>query len=186
MEKVKGSVFIYFVKVMRKAKDERAFGYLTDEDKAIVAGKIFPSIWYPIDTFWRCVKACYEVFGERRPANAREWGKVFGIQMMQDIYKDSVSSFTDGDIPTAIQTFSQLSRSFFSPSQIELVSIDSRSAQLRLTQPGDDPAAKIFYFVICGGLEKFVEMAGGENPRASFSEAATDEMRHVVFNVNWQ
>lgn len=186
MKKVKGSVFIYFVKVMRKAKDERIFEYLTEEDKALVNGKIFPSLWYDIDIFWRCVRACYDVFGERRPANAREWGKVFGVQMIKDIYKDSMSSFTEGDIPTAIQTFSRLSKSFFSPSQIEIVSIDPQNAQLILTQPAADPSAKIFYFIICGGLEKFVEMAGGKEPRASFSEAASGAEKHIVFNVHWQ
>jgi NDP-sugar pyrophosphorylase family protein len=77
MDRIKGSIFIFFVKIIRRAKDERLMMYLTEEDKEIIAGRIFPSSWYPIDTFWRCLKAFYEVFGQRKPKECPGVGKGF-------------------------------------------------------------------------------------------------------------
>jgi hypothetical protein len=105
--------------------------------------------------------------------------------MLTSTYKDAISSLAQEDIPTAIKNFSLISKTFFSHSHFEPISIESQSARLQLTQATDNPAAMIFYFIICGALEKLVEVIGGRNPRASFSEKVVDDKKVVMFDIHW-
>jgi len=183
--KVKGSIFLIFVKTIRGSKDERLYRYLNDEDKKIISGRIFPSGWYPMDTFWHCLRACYEVFGEKKPKNAREWGKVMGIQLLTGTYKDVLST-ANSDLPSAVKTFALISKTFFSHSHFEVVSLEAKKARLKLTQVSDNPAAMVLYFIICGFLEKYIELAGGKNCRTNFSEMVENDKKNVVFEASWE
>jgi len=183
--KIKGSIFLIFVKIIRGSKDERLYRYLNEEDKKIISGRVFPSGWYPMDTFWHCLRACYEVFGEKKPKNAREWGRVMGIQLLTGTYKDVLPT-ANTDLPSAVKTFTLISKTFFSHSHFELVSLEGRNAKLKLTQVSDNSAAMIFYFIICGFLEKYIELAGGKNCRTNFSEMVENDNKTVVFDANWE
>lgn len=183
--KVKGSIFVIFVKIIRGTKDERLNRYLSDEDRKIISQRIFPSGWYPMDTFWHCLRACYEVFGEKKPRNAREWGKVMGIQLLTGTYKDVLST-ANTDLPSAVRTFAMVSKTFFSHSHFELNSLEGRNAKLKLTQASDNSAAMVFYFIICGFLEKYIELAGGKNCRVNFSEMVENDKKTVIFDANWE
>jgi len=186
MEKVKGSVFVFLAKTIRKSKDPRLFAYLTDEDKQLLSGQVYPSVWYPIDTFWRCLKACYDVFGERTPMNARNWGRDFTGLILESFYQDTLATFRRGDIDSVFKNIILIFKRLFSQFQLVLSSIEDKKIQLQLTRTGNEPEAKILYFVLCGSFEKCAEMGGGNNARAYFSEAASGNKMIVNFYLRWE
>lgn len=89
-------------------------------------------------------------------------------------------------ISEAIKNFALISKTFFSHSHFELIFTDRRKVKLCLTQVSDNPASMIFYFIICGFLKKYIELAGGKNCRANFSEMVQDDKKTVVFDANWE
>ena len=186
MEQVKGSVIVFFVKYLRKSKDQRVYDYLTEEDRAIISQRIFPSSWYPLDTFWRILTAFYEVYGEKNPEALRQWGKSFGFQSLTEIYKDLQTFIRENPIPESIKYFCRLTKSFFSYTRLEPVSVGNRNAVLTLTNPGEHPAEKIFYQIIGGYLEKVIERGGGMNPQIELREASAEDKPSIEFHLAWE
>lgn len=186
MDKVKGSVFVFLAKTIRKSKDPRLFAYLTDDDKQLLSGQVYPLVWYPIDTFWRCLKACYEVLGERTPMNARNWGRSFTVLVLESFYQDTLVMFRREDIALVFKNILLIFKRLFSNFQLVLSSSEDKKIQLQLTRTGNEPDAKILYFILCGSFEKCTEMAGGKNARAYFSEAASGNKMIVNFYLRWE
>ncbi|MCX5858558.1 MAG: hypothetical protein NT056_01455, partial [Proteobacteria bacterium] len=143
---------------------ERLFSSLTEKDRDIVAGVVFPGGWYPTNTFGRCLTAVFEVLGEKNPENARTWGKIFGGKIFSDVYKEISYSVAD-DVPDALKRFILISKTFFSASSLELIALDRQSARLRVTRVPDLPAVSIYFHVLSGCLEAYIELAGGGNAR---------------------
>ena len=183
-EKVKGIVFIDFVKTIRNAKDERLWGYLTEKDRDVVSGVVFPGGWYPMDTFGRCLTAVFEVLGDRNPENARTWGKVFGGKIFSNVYKE-ISYRVASDVPDSLKRFILISKTFFSDSALELVGLEKQSARLRVTRIPDLPAVSIYFYVLSGCIEVYIELSGGKNVRVEFSQTEVNGKKEVVFTARW-
>ena len=182
-EKVKGVIFIDFVKGLRRLKDERLFRYLNEEDKSVVAGVIFASGWYPLETYHRVLIAFWEVLAEKNPEVAREWGKVFGTRIFENIYQDTIAVRNAAE---GIQSFIFISKTFFTHAFLEEISLSHTGAQLRVVRKVETPVAdEVFFYILCGAIEKFIELAGGKNPRVSFSHKILEIQRHVIFDLHW-
>jgi hypothetical protein len=183
-EKVKGVIFLDFVKTIRTSKDDRILSYLTEKDREVISGMIFPSGWYQLDTFLHCLTAVYEVLGEKKPENARMWGRVFGGKIFTGIYKDIIFS-NDNDIMVALKGFALTSKTFFTDSGLEMIYADGKKAGFRVTRVPQLPAITIFFHVLAGSLEVYIEMAGGKNPRVSFTEKVVNGKKEVVYETLW-
>lgn len=183
LEKVKGTIFIDFVKTLRRLKDERLYQYLTNEDREIVSGVIFASGWYPLATYHRVLVAFWEVIAEKNPAAAREWGRMFGTRVFESIYKDTI---TIGNVSDGVKSFIFISKTFFTHAHLEEVSLSAHHAQLRVVRKVESPVAdEVFFYILCGALERFVEMSGGSNPRVTFGQKVLEIQRHVIFDLHW-
>ncbi|MDD5223894.1 MAG: hypothetical protein PHE84_07875 [bacterium] len=183
-EKVKGTIFVDFVKTIRSSKDERILSYLTEKDREVISGLIFPSGWYQLDTFLRCLTAVFEVLGDKKPENARMWGRVFGAKIFTGVYKD-IKFTGDKDVPVALKGFALTSKTFFTGSGLEQVFAEGKKARFRVTRVTELPAITIFFHVLAGCLEVYIEMAGGQNPQVSFTEKVIDGKKEVVFETLW-
>jgi hypothetical protein len=183
-EKVKGIVFVDFVRTIRAAKDPRIFKYLEEKDKEVISGVIFPSSWYPLDTFGRCLTALFDVIGNKKPENARMWGRVFGGKIFSGIYKD-IKFSNDSDILVALKGFALTSKSFFADSGLEMISSEGKKADFRITRVPENPATTIFFHVLAGSVEVYIEMAGGKNPRVGFTEKIAGGKKEVTYEAAW-
>ncbi|MDD5223895.1 MAG: hypothetical protein PHE84_07880 [bacterium] len=183
-EKVKGIVLIDFVKTIRNAKDERLFSYLTEKDRNIVSGVIFPGGWYPLDTFGRCLTAVFEVLGEKNPENARTWGRIFGGKIFSNVYKE-ISYSAASDVPDALKRFALISKTFFSDSSLELTALDRQSARLRVIRIPELPAIPIYFHVLAGCIEAYIELSGGKNARVECSQTEVNNKKEAVFSARW-
>jgi len=183
-EKVKGTIFVDFVKTIRSSKDDRILSYLTEKDREVISGMIFPSGWYQLDTFLRCLTAVYEVVGDKKPGNARMWGRVFGSRIFSGIYQDTKFG-NEGDVLVALKGFALTSKTFFTDSGLEMVSSEGKKAVFRVTRVTEIPAITIFFHVLAGSLEVYIEMSGGQNPRVSFAEKVVDGKKEVVYETLW-
>lgn len=183
---IKGSVFIFFVKAIRQIKDERIYQFLTEEDRVLVSGRIFPSGWYPLDTFWRIVSAIYKIYGEENPSIAREWGKTLGYQMLKNIYREQMTSSRLENPASSLKYLCTISKTFFSHAFLTPVSIEPGKTILRITKPSKNPASKIFYLILSGAFEKLVEVTGGKKPSVDISETLIKNEKSVDFIIRWQ
>lgn len=187
MDRVKGSVIMFFIKYLRSTKDSRVLNSLTEDDQRLIKETIFPSSWYPLETFWRILLAFYEVYGERNPQNAREWGRSFGFDSLTAIYTDLSAYIEQNTTSSSIEYFCIISKSFFSHTRLEPVTldIDSKNVRLRITRTSKNPGERIFYFLLCGYLETLVGRAGGQHPSVEWKENPEADPDRIVFDVIW-
>jgi hypothetical protein len=90
MRKVKGSIFIPWVKAIKAYKTGLYDDHLMQEDKKILSGLILPSSWYSFETYKNCFIAVSTVFAQNNPEIIREWGREYSNQIMGSVYKRAI------------------------------------------------------------------------------------------------
>ena len=60
-QKVKGTMLIDQVRMIRGNKDKDWNKYLTPEDLNIIKGRVLPAAWYPLETYKRCGRAVFQL-----------------------------------------------------------------------------------------------------------------------------
>ena len=94
MQNIKGSALIPFVKTIRADKSGVYDKWLTDEDRTIAAGKVFPSSWYPFETYQRCLTAVERVVingdDETQKERLYDWGYDAANSLLSGPYKNII------------------------------------------------------------------------------------------------
>jgi len=75
-KRVKGTLLLDYVCMIRANKDKDWQKYLKPEDWEIINGRILPSLWYPYETFERAGMATFYVLGGGNFDAVRAWGKI--------------------------------------------------------------------------------------------------------------
>lgn len=182
MEKmVKGSIIMDLIRIIRGTKDERLIRYFTEEQKKILSENIIPSGWYPVDLHRQSLLAIYEVFGQKKPETAREWGKTFGEKIIAQSYKSLINP---GDPRGTLKNFSRVSKTFFNYDYLEVVASEEKKVQFR-TLFENSPAAIAFSYLLAGWLEKMVELSGGLAPKVEVSLPRPGTGQATGFVITW-
>ena len=124
--KVKGILFIDYVRMIRRRKDVDWSRHLTKEDLAIASGTIQPSEWYPMDTFERMGLGILEEIAGGDVEGARLWGRLY----MTGAFGTQEGLIAEGDPMESVMRFKVLQRSLFSFDGIEISSLDANHAVL--------------------------------------------------------
>ena len=86
VEKVKGTMLIDQVRMIRGNKDKDWRNYLTSEDWAIVKGMVMPASWYPVETYKRCGRDVFKVFAGGNTDIVRLSGKMRRKELFETTY----------------------------------------------------------------------------------------------------
>jgi hypothetical protein len=107
--RVKGTVVIDFVRMIRGHKDRRWDNWLKPQDWDIVNNRILPAAWYPYDSFQRISYSVFKVIGGSDLDTAVAFGR-FTLQNVVKIYKYIL---TPGDPIKSVEAFGRLRDTFF-------------------------------------------------------------------------
>ena len=156
--KVKGSIFVEFVKTIRANKTGVFDTYLTPEDREIISQRILPNIWYPYETFRHCLTAIYEVIGKKDLEVVKEWGRLYGQALMTTLY---VGILKKGSPLTYIKRISVLVRNFFDFGRVEIVLESETQAVYKIFD--FDPQYAPVHCILIGWIERTTEICGAKN-----------------------
>ena len=181
-KKVKGSIILDLIRIIRGTKDERLMRYFTEEQKKILSEKIIPSGWYPVDIHRQSLLAIYEVFGQKNPETAREWGRTFGEKIIAQSYKSLINP---GDPRGTMKNFSRASKTFFNYDYLEVITLEEKKVKIR-TLFENSPATIAFSYLLAGWLEKMVELSGAKNPKVEVDAPRFGTGQATDFIITWE
>lgn len=178
--KVKGSMFITFVKAIKADKSGACEALLTDEDKEIVSKLILQASWYPFETYKNCFKAVCKVNGKNNPRVLREWGRIAGEHTMTTIYKTVLQQ---DDAESAINTYKHIVKSQYDSGSIEVVSSTDNEIVWKVLD--FDPDFEQWYHLCSGWIERTIELVIKKDVRSTILERSWEGAPATVFKMSW-
>ena len=181
-KRVKGTLLLDYVRMIRSNKDKDWGKYLTPEDLEIINGRILPSLWYPYETFRRAGMASFYVLGGGNTDTVRAWGKISMDILTKGVYKSIVA---DPDPMIGLERFVIMRRQFFNFAAMEFEKIGEKHVKVRLAGAPDDPSTDAYVAQLTGGLERLVELTGGKNPRITYINRPSSGLANTEFDIFW-
>lgn len=182
-KKVKGSILLDYVRMIRANKDKDWNKYLKPEDWDIINGRILPSMWYPLDTFQRAGLAAFHILGGGKLDLVRAWGRISMEQLVKGIYK---SIIMDADPIKAIDKFVLLRKQFYNFSALEMKAIGDKHLNVWIEYGAKEDGAEPYCAQLKGGFERLVELTGGKNPKVSTGIKKHDGRDGIEFDLTWE
>jgi hypothetical protein len=156
--RVKGSVVLDMVKVIRAFKDLPWDQYLTPEDFEIVKSMVIPTAWYPIEAYQRMGLAVYKLVAKESDDVVRK----FGQAAMKELLSGPYRPFLVKDDPVeAVHKFFELRKSMFNFSKTVVEKTGDKSIHIKITELGDFRVGlDIFCVLLCAHLEEIARCNG--------------------------
>ena len=158
--KVKGSVLLDMVKVVRAFKDQPWDQHLKPGDWEIINSMVIPTEWYPIESYMRIGVAVYELVAKGNEDAVRQ----FGLAAMKDLIEGSYRPFLDkGDPFEATRKFLDLRKSLFNFSKMGMEPTGQRSLRVVISEFGQFEAGlDVFMILLKAHLEELIRTNGGK------------------------
>ena len=163
MAKVKGSIFVPWVKGVRADKSGACDKYLTDEDRKLISGRILTSSWYPYETYRRCVDAVSNEIAKNDMNTIRGWGRAFVDSTYKNIYKNL---FTESDPRKAMRSRQMMFRTLYDFITADLEEVSESEYTIKFN--GVEPDFKSFFAMAIGVMERGLELSGAKGLKAEF------------------
>jgi hypothetical protein len=181
MARVKGTILIDFVKTI-KADRSGAYGpFLTPQDQAIITGRILPSGWYPYETFLHCFNAVVKVLAKNDMEAVRQWGRLYGEHILTGFYKGMIRA---GAAMDTLEKYKNHIRNLFDFGEIEVEPLAATSAIIRII--GLDPEFEAQYHMMCGWIERSLELCGASDISCEFVEKSWQGDPQTSLKFSWK
>ncbi len=155
---------------------------LTDtKDKEIFSSTIFPSSWYPIQSFSNLCKSIKQAFGKKDPNILRKIGRYSAEQGLTTIYK---LFYRFGSPQFIISKASIIWGRYYTSGKLEVVSSDKTSAIVHLID-FDLPSIEICERVM-GWMEGSLALSGGKNISIKETLCKARGDAYCRFEAKWE
>ncbi len=182
--RVKGTLFVDYIRMIKSRKDVDWGKYLTEEDMEYLEKdkRILPSSWYPFDTFERMGIGVFTEIGGGDMDMVRLWGQV-STELLTGVYKNLVEP---GNPVRSAEKFDIIRASFFDFPGVEL-SIVGEEKRLTLAVFFSDnmDAAEAQAYQALGGIERLLEMAGAKDIKYNFVARIWEGDPRTLIEVSW-
>jgi len=179
--KVKGSVLIDFVKTIKADKTKAYDRYLSKEDQAIISQRILPSAWYPYPTFKNCFNAVFEVLARKNLDMVRQWGRLYGEQIVANLYKGLLKQ---GHPLDYIKKYEVYTKNFFDFGKIEVMEEAQNQVLVKMTE--FDPGFPPLYAIMFGWLERTLELCGAKEIKSEIVSKSWEGAKETSLRLKWQ
>lgn len=181
MSRVKGSLFVHFVKTVRANKQGVYDAYLTEEDHRLIEGRVLPSSWYPFETYKRFFQAVAREEVRDDPVRIQRWGREFCEEIMLSIYKRML---TDTTPMQTLRRYSSMFSMFYDFGTLELEELGPREAVLAIRD--FDPDFEELYQLIYGWVARSLELSGGRDVVIEFRARSWRGAPDTQYHIRWQ
>jgi hypothetical protein len=163
VRRVKGTLFVDYVRMLRSRKDVDWSRYLRPEDLALLGERVQPDAWYPMDAFERMGLAILaEISSDMQIVQA--WGSA-QIDWLCVVHENLVAP---GDPCETLMRFRVLRSGFFDFSALAVPVLNDGEASV-LVEYGMSPRAEeAASWQTLGFFERLLQVAGAHKVSARF------------------
>jgi hypothetical protein len=180
--RVKGTLFVDYVRMLRSLKTVDWSAHLRPEDVSYLVQRIEPDAWYPMESFERMGLAILAEIVHDDLELVRQFGRASTDRLCAQ-HPDLVAP---GDPRDSLMRFQVQRRSFFSYAAIALHAVSDEEASFDIAYGMSHAAEEAASFQTLGFLERLLELAGGSNVQAWFSACAWKGDLVTVAELRWE
>lgn len=181
--KVKGTMLIDQVKMIRGNKDRDWSKLVKPEDWALINGRILDFAWYPLELYQRWGWATFQVLAGGSTDLARMRGKLRGQELFRNVY----SNLLHGQDPMrALDRFVNIYGLLFNFSSLRFEKVAAKEARVYHDYDPNDPTNVPYCYQLMGHIDALVEMSGGRNGGVELVAAQWSGAPETVFRIMWE
>jgi hypothetical protein len=181
VRRVRGILFVDYVRMIRGHKAIDWSKYLRDEDSALLVRQIDPEGWYPMETFERFgLGIIREVAGGQLPA-VQMWGR-FQVELVREANPTLIA---DGDPRGTFMRFRSLQRGFFDYDAVEVDEVLDNEALVSIRYGMQMEAERAACHQTLGFCARMTELAGGTDVTAEMTAQSWEGAARTIIALRW-
>lgn len=180
--RVKGVLFVDYVRMIKRKKDADWSAFLTPKDMGLLSQKIEPEEWYPFDTFERMGIAILHEIAAGDMQLVRTWGKL-QVDPLVKIYDSLVEP---GEPRESMMRYQVLRRSFFDFDSVEMKSLLGDFVRLEIDYFMSRTAEQAAAWQTLGFFERLIELSGAKNIKHKFIARAWEGDPTTILEIKWE
>jgi len=182
MRRVKGVLFLDYVRMLRARKGVDWSRHLPPEDHLYLRGQVEPNAWYPMATFERLGNLILaEIAGNSLDA-VRMWGRLSVDQLRME-YPMLVEPL---DPVETVGRFRVLRATFFDFQALHVPLLTEGQAQVHINYQMGPTAEEAASYQTMGFFERLLELSGVEQVFAGFSAKRWSGAEMTVLDLEWK
>jgi hypothetical protein len=179
--RVKGSLFVDYVRMLRGHKTGDWSKYLLPDDLSYLVQRVQPGDWYPMESFERMGLAILAEIAHGDLETVRAFGRV----SIDWLCEQHPTLLAPGDPRDTIMRFQVLRQSFFDYPALDIVAVSDGEATLGVGYGMGATAEEAASWQTLGFFERLVEVAGGREVKAWFSARSWAGDARTVMQLRW-
>lgn len=181
VRRVKGVLFVDYVRMMRGHKDADWSRHLPPDDLRFLQERVAPDGWYPMDTFERMGLAILAEVAQGDVQLSRSWGKA----QVEWVIVQQPGLVALGDPCDTLMRFRVLRNSFFDYPALEFRAISDGEAAVEVTYGMSPMAEQAAALQTMGFFERLLEFAGARSVTAWFSTQSWTRDPVTTLQLRW-
>lgn len=181
--KVKGTMFVDQVKMIRANKNLDWSKHLSPADWEIINTRVLPSEWYPLEIYVKCSMAVFKVVAQENLDVVRFRGKMRGKELFENVYKSLV---TPNDPSFSLGRFVGVYMQLFNFSTLKLEHAGKNHERLYHDSKHTLHANRPYIHQLIGHLEVLIEMAGGKNVKFEIPDKQWEGAPVTIIDITWE
>lgn len=181
-DRVKGSMFGEYVRMLRRVKNLDRSLYFKQEDMIYLDEKILASNWYPMDSYERFGLAILREIAHGNMETVRAWGKTSMNELLK-VYRQLLKP----DNPSrSLNTFGILRSGFFDFEAFSVEALGDKRTHLTIQIGVAPKAQEAIAYQMSGMAEQLAELAGAKKLQAEFLQKAWEGKPSSLIEYTWQ
>jgi hypothetical protein len=179
--RVKGTLFVDYVRMLRSKKDVDWSRHLTPDDMPYLSGRITPDHWYPMETFERMGLA---ILSEITPSLdlVRAWGRA-QIDGLSQLHPNLIAR---SDALETLRRFRVLRASFFNYEALRIAGLCDGEGVIVVAYGMSPRAEEAATHQTIGFFERLLEAAGAAETRAWLSSKSWEGAPTTTIQLRWE
>jgi len=182
IRRVRGILFVDYVRMVRSQKHIDWTVHLYPEDLAIIAEKIDPAGWYPMQTFERLGLGILRTIAMGQLDAVRMWGR-FQVHSVRRMFPTLVA---EGDPQETMMRFRVLANSFFDYGALKVTHVEHERAVVSVAYGMSLLAEETASTQTLGFFEGLVEAAGAMSVEAHFTARSWINDETTLIELPWK
>lgn len=180
--RVKGVLFVDYVRMLRAHSDRSWSKFLQPEDLVLLAQTIEPTEWYPMETFERYGIAILHVIA----GSDLDLVRRFGHAQVAHVAGTVEHLVVPNDPRESLMRFQVYRRSFFDFEALTVLQLDDTAAELKLSYGMSPVAEEAASIQTQGFFEGLIELADGITIEAAFTQRSWTGDPRTVLRLEWR
>jgi hypothetical protein len=180
--RVKGILFVDYVRLVRSRPEAARSPHLEPEDRSFLDQDIDLAGWYPMAVFERLGLAILETIPAADLERVRDWGR----QSVERVIAGVEGLVVAGDPRESLMRFQVFRRTFFDFDALSMLEVNDASAEAQIDYGMSPTAEEAAAVQTQGFFEGLVELAGGSIADSSFLTTTWRGDPRTVLRLEWR